>query len=770
MPRTLCIVAALAVATACAAAIDVRSFGAVGDGVADDTAALQRAADALCASERRRETHCVTNFCRSYIDNPFPALVFPKGVYRVSGPVVFVRNVMLVGEEGAVVTNVSACSETFYFREAHRLVVEHLSFAGGKTHIRQWTRNRDISYLHVSDCRFSGASGTSVVSDSFRDYRGIPEKHPNPSCEPVECIRGEDGLYVLTERDETKMTHYNNSTLIIVERCAFDANRTALRLYSDGVTVRNCAFVAPEGATAPQIRAGSGGCLGVEMYFRFLRFSYPGMVSAPRAAIQFDGGRLLVEKSSFSSGGALSAVRSYSHACEYCTASALDLRDVTLDCDEAPVVSIKGPWFPNKLSASSVKAVRGGRRKFWAFDEEPSAEFVKRLPIDGKHLRCIPVEHCVTFYHEGVDESRFDLSLPHALLPFVRTPPGTLRRGWNYRDGSSFAIDLPGGRVFRDDSMGRRRREASGDDTEKLAALVAKAKAAGGGVIELPANWLRIAHGFTLPSGTLVTCRGRVAIDMMDRDAPLFVVPEGADVAFKNVMFIGGRHAVVSASAKGRVRMLDCSFLGQKESSISAESSVPASFTVEITGGQAYTPFFYRGNALFVMDAMWYQMSCAADLAHTPRDHAAIVNLEGGVMRVREMLGVPVFFQLFGRPGIDKEEFVATYVGDYRWFDNSGTFLWFSNRTGGEYHGLTPVYHHGKAMTYMEGGVTEFSFRILKCGRWSLIAADAPTADITVIDVMSRAHRNPLLAVWNDKGEYKPVPSARYSNQYPYGY
>ena len=299
---------------------------------------------------------------------------------------------------------------------------------------------------------------------------------------------------------------------------------------------------------------------------------------------------------------------------------------------------------------------------------------------------------------------------------------------------------------------------------------MARAKAAGGGVIELPAKWIRLTRGFSVPGGTLVTCRGRAALDMMDRGKAIFVVPDGADVAFKNIMFVGGGCAIASAAANGRVRAVGCGFYGQASASIRAESRKPASFAVDVTGGQAYTPALYRGNAKFTMDALWYQMSCAGDREHTPRDHAAIVNLEGGEMRVREMLGVPVYFQWFGKDGVDRDDFVAAHMGDYRWFDNSGLLLSFSNRTGGEYHGLTPIYHHGRATTYVEGGVAEFSLRALRPGRWTVLAADTPDADVTIVDLLSHSHRQPLAVMWSDGGEYRPLSSARMSNTFPFGY
>ena len=173
----LCILVAAALAAQ--GTIDVRAFGAKGDGVADDTAAIQRAADALNGPGVGKVANCLVNCRKKFCDGPYPAVVFPPGTYRVTGPVVFTGSVKLLGEGGATIVNDTKDQETFYVRDNHRTVVENLAFEGGAVHLRQWTRNRDVSYLKISGCSFRGASDTAVISVSYKWYKG--EKKPgNP--------------------------------------------------------------------------------------------------------------------------------------------------------------------------------------------------------------------------------------------------------------------------------------------------------------------------------------------------------------------------------------------------------------------------------------------------------------------------------------------------------------------------------------------------------------------------------------------------------------
>lgn len=770
----LCVLVAAALAAQ--GSIDVRAFGAKGDGTSDDTAAIQRAADAMSGPGIGKVANCLVNCRKKFIDGPYPAVVFPAGTYRVTGPVVFTGSVKLVGEGGAKIVNATKDLETFYVRDNHRMVVENLAFEGGSVHLRQWTRNRDVSYLKISGCSFTGASDTAVVSVSYKWYKG--EKKPGvPAEENVEAVRGTDGLYTLVSRGPVSdFTAYNNSTLILIEHSTFRGNATAFWGYSDGTTIRDCEFIAAEGATAPQLRLGNGGCLGVEMYLRNIKVRYPGAEVPGRAAIAFDGGRVELSDSAVVSDADLVGIRSTSRVNEYGTASSLGLRNVVFDTGSAPVVSLPGPSFPNRLYASGVKTTQNVRgKKLYKFDIEPDAAFVKGIPLrdpadNYKHLTGVPTENCCAIVRENVDETTFDVALPEAIRFLEAVGPGALRREFGSPDGAEFGRPVsPRMPVFSDDSIGSTRRGSPSDDTEKVAALLARAKAAGGGAVELPARWISVAHTLRLPDKVHVFSKGCAAIEAADRDSPAFVVPEGADVSFKGVLFTGGGTAVATSATNGSLTFVDCGFTDFKGPAVLAESSVPRGFRVRMTGGNSYTAQLYRGNADVTVDCYWFEC-CPPALTYdeTPFDFATIVNAQGGRLRLRDFLGVPVYFGHLSKAYMSDPKFMRERVGDYRWIDNHGELLCKNVRFGGEFRGLTPVYAYGGSVTYVDGGVNETSSEVMRPGRNCIVACDSEACDVTVIDVLAHTYKTAQLAKVKCGDAYKPFAAARYSNNFPF--
>jgi len=91
------------------APINVLDFGAVGDGTADDTAAIQRAVDyAATVQVNLQYTGSST-----YV-NAAPTIVFPAGVYRVSSTISLnaLRYARLIGDGKSLIIGAAATTKT----------------------------------------------------------------------------------------------------------------------------------------------------------------------------------------------------------------------------------------------------------------------------------------------------------------------------------------------------------------------------------------------------------------------------------------------------------------------------------------------------------------------------------------------------------------------------------------------------------------------------------------------------------------------------------
>ena len=99
-------------------ALNVRDFGAKGDGITDDTAAIQAAFNAVKAQE--------TFVLAGHSELPewgghggvggYGKVFFPAGTYLISDTIVFdKRKVLVEGEDGTVIRQTNPAKDIFYF-------------------------------------------------------------------------------------------------------------------------------------------------------------------------------------------------------------------------------------------------------------------------------------------------------------------------------------------------------------------------------------------------------------------------------------------------------------------------------------------------------------------------------------------------------------------------------------------------------------------------------------------------------------------------------
>lgn len=137
------------------AAVNVRDFGARGDGQTDDTAAIQAAIQALGG-----------------ISAPYPGtayyhemqeLYFPPGKYQISDSL-RIGNGRFRGD-GTVIEQTHPGRAIFVSDSAWRMSFSGFTFLGGAKHLVLHNPNLDTGQIHIEKCRFYGAGEVALDVD-----------------------------------------------------------------------------------------------------------------------------------------------------------------------------------------------------------------------------------------------------------------------------------------------------------------------------------------------------------------------------------------------------------------------------------------------------------------------------------------------------------------------------------------------------------------------------------------------------------------------------
>lgn len=133
---------------------NVKDYGAKGDGVTDDTAAIQAAMNA--ASTRSRSEPFPGG--GTYI-NSNAAVFFPSGRYNVTDTITIKAD--MIGEGQAILYQ-SDSSKDIVSGQVWRISIFNMGFAGGKNHLVFGTSNVDSSRILIQQCQFNRAADCAV--------------------------------------------------------------------------------------------------------------------------------------------------------------------------------------------------------------------------------------------------------------------------------------------------------------------------------------------------------------------------------------------------------------------------------------------------------------------------------------------------------------------------------------------------------------------------------------------------------------------------------
>ena len=737
--RILLLWCALAVALTGRAGVNVRDFGAKGDGVADDTAAI-RAAFAEAAKQTAAKRVRVGHRCTGggVGDGPVSAVFFPKGVYRVSDTIVAVRDIVLNGADGAELVMPDPAKDVLYFNSAFRCRVTGLAFRGGATQLRFWTQNNDTANITVRNCRFRNSSAPAVECRSY-SYK------TNGQTRTLAPYLMRDGKLVRNPAYDGPRKGFYNSTLLTVEECAFADCRPALDCASDGVVVRNCTFLSAPHTEGGVLRLGSRAhAYGLDIMVRRDPKLRQSAFVVRGTCIDITDCRIRTD-----TGKGVCTVRS-SSVPGY-IGSSVNLENLTVesgkDDDNVPLVIEKGTS-PNVIRVAGLeeKGVRHPNPVHYAGGRD------EKVLADLRRFKGFSVERS---YSTEVSET----ARRYPVLPTVPV-----------RDAGEIVLCATDFGVDED---------VRTDDTAAMKKLFADAAGESNVRIVLPDTWIDLSETIDVPDGVTVTAAGTAGVRMKDETKDAFCANAFSDVRFSNILFEGGRRAIVLRTAergvlkrlfgrgKAFASVTDCFFGDLASYAVEAVSGDGTEdrrgdFDLVMSGGVAFTCKIYRGNGTAWDDRRWTEILPEA----TGKLSGSVAWENRGLLVMRDMLGVPM--QVGGMIKMSEVPvFEEVEVGEFRWVDNFGDFVSLYNRYGGEYGGVTPVYNYGQGRVLIDGGYAWFENRM---ARQYPVVADSPSAELRLdgVTFSPNLRSNPIEFVWKDAvGSVRPTDGQKISCYFP---
>jgi hypothetical protein len=156
--------------------VNVRDFGAKGDGKTDDTAAIRAAVEEM-------KRHLIGVRATHAIHNGYPELFFPTGAYRVSDAIVVPGDgITIRGAAGASITQTDPSKDILATKWAWRMTISGLTFVNGRRQLALVNSNLDSGMITIEDCRFL-ESAEQAIETSLRSTIVWVEKSTFVMCE-----------------------------------------------------------------------------------------------------------------------------------------------------------------------------------------------------------------------------------------------------------------------------------------------------------------------------------------------------------------------------------------------------------------------------------------------------------------------------------------------------------------------------------------------------------------------------------------------------------
>jgi len=694
--------------------LNVKDFGALGDGVTDDSDAIQKALWALRGMSanvllaRQPMVDDLPEFAQARAlgttsENVIqPEVFFPAGTYRVTRTLV-AGSLCLRGEAGTCIKMDDPERDILYCHWGFRVRVSGMTFEGGRRQLLLYTGNNDTANFCVEKCVFRNSSGPAIWSHNYRRPGGRDFR--TRTMGPYELAETPEGP-VLTPNDESQ-PHFYHSTLAVVSNCRFEDCAAAVDMETDGEQLEDCVFTTRKIVRKPVFLGGA----------RYINITGHAAGAEGNDACWFAGTNynLVVCGGSF---------------------------DFEANC-EVPAVRwklVRRGEIPASITVRDVRfsGLRGPvlRIANQSFENSPLLLDFDQIQVNDSTMPIPAVTWDVPFDQQRASQSRynfqpaikrFDGATPTLEPPFLWSItrcqgldadgiPETLALNQSGdidpEDTARFAVKRPPLPKVAEDARWLDARDygvdddPDSDDTAALQALFAAAREVDGPVqLLLPPVLMRISRTLELPRECRITVHGLGCLLQSNRELPIFHGTGVNSLGVEHLRLAWGSAAFeLVASPVARVLIDKCFFYQQRKCSVAMRAGEGNAAGLTISRCTFISPVqgVDSDAATTCLENNWMSTNGRQDR------QAFIVNR--GRMHCWGMLGVPM-------PMKEHEHsFLPVVPGwpfanDLRWFDNFGQLDIRHSRFGGEYYGFVPVFQCAPGGTVaIEGGFACFGY------------------------------------------------------------
>ncbi len=624
-------------------AINVRDFGAVGDGVHDDTQAIQAA---LTFQNKNRRLIQIGSF--NYITD---AVLIPKGTYLLTDLIRAGPSAVILGEPGSVLRQTNPNVPVLDVDWSTRIELRGLTFEGGREGVHFYTHNVAAS-IYISDCTFRNTAGAAVhcVMRAYDPQNLTGRYKRNKETEQWEYV-GSDAK------------NYYNSAMLRVTRSRFEDCAKVLVASADGTVFdqNEVVYTKPWEGAVCEMLSSTG---------RIDRVKFS-LTSDQRTDdmrwIDFFGSLRCTDSSFVVENGpgvcAIKVQRQWHNNHQKGLTRVMSIEGCEFDASDSPQGAIvDAAKLPNVITMRRC-VERRGRVAAVRFVELSDLERLKKMP-----------NHVASFDFDR-NSKNITTKLPRELAEFRAKP---LDARTNQAMNEALHLDIeneletgsPEYFVFTTDSEGRRGKR---DISRELQAVVAQAQEATLPIVVIPTGLYRADQSIDLPKNIMVMAGG--VAEFIGEANPLFNVPRVERVTLRNLVFAQMPSVVVASEPVGDEALLriEHCYLTENPGIAfqvgTAQTPGPRLHVTDTSVWRKVRQLIEYHGPLAVYDNGWWNTD------EQTTEGASIVN--HGTLVLRNVLGNPYCMQSV----------------DARWIDNHGDVVADSTRFGGEFGGMCLIVH-----------------------------------------------------------------------------